>query len=217
MTRNELLAFIDSDPLLARIIESIRARDDGDAAHDADHSLRVAMWTMRIDPSLDRREAIAAALLHDAINVPKDSPGRATASEACASHARELLAGELDGAAIDRVAGAIRDHSYTRGATPETALGRALQDADRLEAIGALGIMRCISTGARMGSRYFDGADPFAHDRPLDDKRYSIDHFYVKLLGLKDTMCTEAGRLEAQRRTGFLRAFLDQLYSELNA
>lgn len=217
MTRNELLAFIDADPLLARVIESIRARDDGDAAHDADHSLRVAMWTMRIDPSLDAREAIAAALLHDAINVPKDSPGRGTASEVCASHARQLLAGELDEAAIDRIAGAIRDHSYTRGATPETALGRALQDADRLEAIGALGIMRCISTGARMGSRYFDGADPFAHDRPLDDKRYSIDHFYVKLLGLEATMCTEVGRLEARRRTGFLRAFLDELYSELNA
>jgi uncharacterized protein len=216
MTRTELLAFIERDSTLARVLAALRASDDGDAAHDVEHSIRVARSTLRIDPSLDPREAIAAALLHDAVNVPKDSPLRAKASEECARHAREVLQGDFDPPAIERIAGAIRDHSYTRGAIPETALGRALQDADRLEAIGALGVMRTISTGARMGSRYFDAADPFAEDRPLDDRRYSIDHFYVKLLALETTMCTDRGRVEAHRRTEFLRAFLAELRSELD-
>lgn len=217
MTRSELLSAIEHDPSLRRIHASLRERDDGDAAHDAEHSVRVACWTLRIDPSLDSREAIAAALLHDVINVPKDSPLRATASSECARHAREILQGDFTGDAIDRIAEAIRDHSYTRGARPETALGRALQDADRLEAIGAIGLMRCVSTGVRMGARYLDGSDPFAADRPLDDRRFSIDHFYVKLLALESTMCTDAGRAEARRRTAFLHAFLDQLRSELTA
>jgi len=66
-----------------------------------------------------------------------------------------------------------------------------------------------------MGARYFHEDDPFARDRALDDRAYSIDHFYAKLLGLPATFRTEAGRHEAERRAAFLRAFLDQLGTEI--
>jgi uncharacterized protein len=213
-----LLARIAADLPLAVLLAEARARDGGDdPTHDVAHALRVAAWTLRLGgDAVDAREAIAAALLHDAVNPPKDSPERARASERSASLARERLpALGFAPDAVARVAAAIRDHSFSRGAAPESPLGEALQDADRLEALGAIGLLRCVSTGVRMGGAWFDADDPFAESRPLDDARFSVDHFYAKLLRLPDTMRTAAGRAEAEARTAFLRAFLAQLGREL--
>ena len=175
----------------------------------------MALWTLRLAPDEPARTCIAAALLHDAVNVPKDSPERASASTLSAQLARQILATHLDDDALTRVAEAIRDHSYSRGARPQTDLGRALQDADRLEALGALGLCRTLSCGARMGAQYFDPRDPWAHDRELQDTKFTVDHFFTKLLKLPATMNTTAGRDEAERRVAFMRAFLDQLSEEL--
>ena len=214
-----LQEFMAGEESLAGLLLAARARDGavGDPTHDVAHALRVALWTIRLGgDAVDMREAIAAALLHDAVNPPKDSPERAHASERSAALAAEQLPlCDFAPAAVTRIADAIRDHSFSRGAVPATALGRALQDADRLEALGAIGLLRCISTGTRMGGEWFDGDDPFAEQRPLDDKRYSVDHFQTKLLTLAATMCTDAGRAEAERRTAFLNTFLTQLADEL--
>lgn len=213
--RSEALAVAFADASLRALLDHARAVLDDDPGHDVEHCLRVAGWTMRCG-DVDAREAIAAALLHDVINVPKNDPRRAQASALSAVEARRLLpAHGFDGAAIERIASAIEDHSYSRGAVPRSDLGRALQDADRLEALGVLGVFRTISTGARMGARYFDPQDPWAEQRTLDDKRYSVDHFFTKLLGLSSTMQTEVGRAEAEKRTVFLRTVLDQLGEEL--
>jgi uncharacterized protein len=188
-----------------------------DPTHDAAHLLRVAAWTLRLGgAAVDFREAVAAALLHDAVHVPKDSPERARASELAAAHAVERLAAlGFSPDAVTRVAEAVRDHSFSRGAVPQGPLGCALQDADRLEALGAIGLLRTISTGVRMGAEWFHPEDPFARGRALDDRRYSVDHFHAKLLGLPATMRTEAGRAEAERRVALLRGFLDALADEL--
>ena len=216
-----LLRRIAADPALAALLAESRARDAAqtapDPSHDTAHALRVAAWTLRTGAgAVDEREAIAAALLHDAVNPPKNSPERAGASERSAALARERLAAlGFSPAAIERVAAAIRDHSWSRGAEPADALGRALQDADRLEALGAIGLLRCISTGVRMGGDWFHAGDPWGASRPLDDTRYSVDHFFSKLLGLPATMRTPAGREEANRRADHLRAFLVELAREL--
>lgn len=209
------------DPALATLLAEARARDmteaHPDPTHDVAHALRVAHWTLLLGgAAIDAREAVAAALLHDAVNPPKDSPERAQASVRSAELARVRL-GTLafSSAAIDRIADAIRDHSFSRGAVPATALGCALQDADRLEALGAIGLLRCVSTGVRMNGAWFHAEDPWAEARPLDDARYSVDHFYQKLFTLPATMRTPAGRAEAERRVAFLRAFLEQLGGEL--
>ena len=215
-SRSDLLAYISSDPALSSLLELVSA-DDGDASHDLGHLLRVALWTARIGGgAVDPREAVAAALLHDYVNVPKSSPDRARASELCAEAARPLLAGAgFDDAAVVRMTDAIRDHSFSRGAVPTEHLGMALQDADRLEALGAIGIARTFATGQRMGSKFFHPEDPFAVERELDDRSFAVDHFYAKLLGLSETMLTHAGRAEARRRTAVLSAFLDALGDEL--
>lgn len=127
------------------------------------------------------------------------------------------MLGELGFAseAVEQIAEAIRDHAFSAGRTPTSALGSALQDADRLEALGALGILRTASTGARMGARYFDPDDPWAERRPLDDRSFSIDHFFSKLFALEHGLLTEAGRAEARRRTEILRAFVTELGREI--
>ncbi len=219
--RADVLRAIAADPRLAAIREEAARRmgADPDPGHDLEHAMRVALWTVRLADSeggVDTAEAIAAALLHDVVNLPKDHPERASASARSADLARELLPRHgFDDAATERVAEAIRDHSFSRGATPATGLGRALQDADRLEALGALGLCRTLSTGAKMGAVYAHPEDPFATGRELDDRRYTVDHFYAKLLTLPETMLTEAGRAEARRRTAFLERFLEQLGEEL--
>lgn len=116
---------------------------------------------------------------------------------------------------MHEVATAIRDHSFSRGAVPSSALGRALQDADRLEALGSLGIFRCVAAGVGMGAGFFHPEDPWALDRPLDDARYSVDHFFTKLLRLPETMLTEGGRVEADRRAGVMLSVLRQLGEEI--
>jgi uncharacterized protein len=150
------------------------------------------------------------------VNVPKDHPDRALASVRSAEAARAVLARHgFSPDAVERIAAAIADHSFSRGVVPAHALGQALQDADRLEALGAIGLFRCISTGVRMGAAYFHEADPFARSRPLDDRAFSIDHFQTKLLKLPASFLTAAGRAEAERRADFLRQTLLQLADEL--
>lgn len=214
-----LAPLLASDPVLASVADEVARRSGDDPGHDIHHARRVATWTLRLaEGRVPARLCVAAALLHDVVNVPKDSPHRALASTRSAELARQIL-GELglDPTEAELVAEAIADHSYSRGKVPRSELGRALQDADRLEALGALGLMRCVSTGARMSAAYFEPEDPWAEHRSLDDARYSIDHFFTKLLRLPASMQTEAGRREAERRAEFMRSFLRQLGDELGS
>ena len=213
----ELAAKIEDDHGLQHVLLVAKAHVGEDPGHDVAHALRVAVSTIRLGgPTLDEREAIAAALLHDAKNVPKNSPERASASRRSAELAAQVLPGAgFSEEAVQRIAEAIEDHSFSRGAAPRSALGRALADADRLEALGALGVLRTATCGALMGARYLDPDDPWALFRPLDDRSYTVDHFFVKLLGLEQTFHTEGGRAEARRRTAFLRSFLLELGVEV--
>lgn len=217
-SRESLLALIKSDSRLSQLYLWASDEIDTDPGHDLAHCLRVAQWAAYIaeQEGASPEEAIAAALLHDIVNVPKNSPLRAQASELSAQVALERL--PTYGFAPDaclRIADAIRDHSYSRGAKPTASLSQALQDADRLEAIGVIGVFRCISTGVRMGARYFEPNDAFAAARPLDDMAYSIDHFENKLLKISDTLLTPSGRLEGIKRTRFVALTLVNLAEEL--
>jgi len=217
LTRAAMLERIASDPCLSTLLERVAPRIAGDPGHDVEHALRVARVGLLLGgDAIDPREMIAAALLHDVVNLPKNHPDRALASEQSEAVSVEwLLELGFDDDAAHRVGDAVRTHSFSRGEKPTSLLGEALQDADRLEALGVIGVFRTISTGSRMGAEYFDASDPWAESRPLDDRRYSIDHFFTKLFGLAATMLTEAGRQEAARRAYVMRELLEDLSTEL--
>ena len=213
---------ITGDSVLREVLDAVTERMRYDSAHDPGHLLRVASWTLRLldeipgGQAVERRLAIAAALLHDIVNLPKTDSRRESASEQSARVAAKILAGcRLPDDQIKGVCDAIRDHSYTRGAIPRSPLGIALQDADRLEALGVIGTFRCIATGVHFGAAFVDSDDPWADRRPLDDKAYSVDHFFTKLLILPPTLLTHGGRTEAKRRAARMIALLRGLGEEI--
>lgn len=201
----------------------VRETMAGDAAHDLPHVRRVVAWAERLAEAegADPEVVIPAAWLHDVVTVPKDSPDRARASRIAAEAASAWLRkASFPSDKIPAVAHAIEAHSFTAGVEPETVEARVVQDADRLDALGAIGIARCYAMSAAFGSRLVHPEDPVPGEPPsreLDDKRFATDHFFVKLLKLPTTMRTAAGRAEAERRVAFMRAFLDRLAEEASA
>jgi uncharacterized protein len=194
--------------------------DEGDASHDAHHCDRVWASCLRIaeeeTSAADRLVLLAAAYLHDVVSPPKDSPLRARASALAAEEAGRRLEGMgFPSQKLPGVHHAIEAHSFSAGIAPETDEARILQDADRLEALGAIGLARVFYTAGRLGRRLFDPDDPLAERRPLDDGRFAVDHFREKLLKLPAQMNTRAGARLARERAVILERYLDDLVDEL--
>lgn len=189
-----------------------------DASHGLDHVQRVVAVAKRIGRSENARPEVVvpAAWLHDCVAVEKNSPDRSRASRLAADMARGYL-DEVGYPAefVDDICHAIEAHSFSAAITPETLEAKVVQDADRLDALGAVGLARCFMVGERMGLPLYHESDPFCRDRLPDDRRYILDHFFVKLFTLPGTMQTAAGRKEGERRAEFLRGYLKQLEREL--
>lgn len=206
-----------ADRARARIAELWAGATDG--AHDLGHLDRVWKSCRLIamdEPGADADVLAAAAYFHDAVNLPKDSPDRAQASRLSADLAvRELAAMGFDAGQLPAVHHAIAAHSFSARIAPETVEARILQDADRLEALGAIGLARMFMVTGQMGGGLFDPADPMALHRPLDDRRFALDHLEVKLFGLVDTMQTATGRAIAAERAEWVHSFRTRLLSEI--
>lgn len=189
-----------------------------DPAHDITHVKRVVQNTLRLTAAENGNAEVTvpAAWLHDCVSVTKDSPLRAQASKLAAQEAvRFLESVDYTPALLSGIYHAIEAHSFSANINTESLEARIVQDADRLEALGAIGITRCFLTGGSMGTALYESSDPFAENRDPDDRSYTLDHFYCKLLGLADTMKTEAGKAEAVKRTDYMREFLAQLAEEI--
>jgi uncharacterized protein len=189
-----------------------------DAAHDVSHVRRVVHNAVQIAEIEGAELAVVlpAAWLHDCVVVPKDSPLRSQASRMAADTAVTFLQSQsYPEQHLPAIAHAIAAHSFTAQIPPETIEAKVVQDADRLDAIGAIGIARAFIVGGQLGRPIYNEADPFCQERPPDDFVATVDHFYTKLFKLAETMQTAAGRREAQTRTQFMRDFLAQLGREL--
>ena len=187
-------------------------------AHDALHVTRVMASARRIATAEGAGVDVCmtAALLHELFNYPKSHPDSARSGDICAEHAIAMLREHgYDEAFGARVAYCIRVHSFSRGIMPETIEAKVLQDADRLDAIGAIGIARCFATSADMKRPFYAPDDPFCRAREPDDKKWGLDHFYRKLLRIGDGLHTATARAIAAERIGFMRAYLDELEREL--
>ncbi len=204
------------DQLAARLLDLSQTEEDG--AHDLSHIVRV--WrnakVIHREEGGDLEALAAAVLLHDCVQVAKDSPLRSKASLLAANEARvRLRALGWDPSRVDVVAHAVECHSFSAGIAPTSIEGCILQDADRLDAIGPSGIARCFYTAGRMGSRLYDLADPQGKTRPLDDGRNALDHFPKKLLTLAGNFKTRTGQKLASERHQRLQEFYRAMLAEV--
>ena len=180
----------------AEYIAGLFKNDSG--GHDAEHTLRVRRLAMRLadsEPECDRAVVELAALLHDA----DDHKLFHTENN---RNARDFLERNGIGADMaDRICDVINSVSFSqnRGRVPDTLEGRIVQDADRLDAIGAVGIARTFAYGG-------------VHGRPMYE---SVQHFHDKLLLLRDMMNTPAAKEIAGKRHALMEAFLEELSREL--
>lgn len=197
---------------------AVVAAQAGDVAHGLEHVRRVVVNARRLAAAEGARLEIVvpAAWLHDCVAGPKDSPQRVQASRLAAEQAgRWLRAWHYPADLLADVAHAIEAHSFAAGLAPRTLEAKVVQDADRLDAIGADGLARRLMLGGEMGRPLYAAEDPFCARRAPDDRVAALDHFHTKLLKLKGTMQTPSGRREARVRTEFLEKFLAELKREL--
>lgn len=187
-----------------------------DPAHDWAHVQRVMANCRFLHASEggDLEVLLAAALLHDIVNLPKNHPQRREASAMSARAAREYLKNDFNAEEIAKICTAIEEHSYSLGQSPSCLEAALLQDADRLDAVGAIGVMRTVATGSKMGSAFYSAHGAFSTDRELDNANM-VDHFYIKTLKLAEGMNTLTARRVAEDRVLYMRGFLDQLRAEL--
>ena len=193
-----------------------------DGSHDLGHFRRVwraAQYINREEGGVaDELVLLAAAYFHDWISLPKDHPQRKESSRLSAERAAELLKDVFAGFPADRIEGvrhAIHAHSFSAAVEARTPEAKILQDADRMEALGAIGAARTFYVAGQMNCRLFDADDPLAEARVVDDRQFALDHFQVKLYKLPAMMNTATGRKMAEKNAEWLSRFAQKISAEV--
>ncbi len=195
--------------IIKNVENDIRELFSGEfSGHDVLHTLRVVKNARRLnaDNAGDDFIVTLSALLHDADD-RKLFPETAENN----GNARKILEKYcVSKENTDRIIDIINSVSFTAGKIPDSIEGKIVQDADRLDAIGAVGIARCFSFGGNHSRPIYEEGD-FSGEGSGDS---SIAHFYNKLLKLEGLMNTEKGRKEAEKRTAFLKNYLEHFKEE---
>lgn len=190
-----------------------------DSAHDLAHFQRVVTSARRLaqKEGANLEIVIPAAWLHDLVNAPKSDPRRSVASRLSAEASIEYLKTiHYPSHYLDKIAHAIEAHSFSAKIEPKTLEAKIVQDADRLDGLGAIGIARCFSVGGLLQRPFYDPLDPFGKNREFDDRKYTLDHFFVKLFRVGETLQTQAGREEGAARIQMMKEYLEQLEKEIS-
>ena len=212
---------IEEFQILSRVYSEIEQRFQhfDDPAHGWEHVRRVYNLALFIAEREGAQRFITgmAALLHDLGRLSHEHEQHhadLSVSEAGLLCQQFRVAPQAQEAILH----AILAHSFSRGIQPRTLEARVVRDADRLDGLGAIGIMRWAITGAvrrHPQTLCYHPSDPFAEQHAPDDSRYMLDHFFSKLLTLSDGMTTATGRELAEQRTAFMRAYLSEFRREL--
>lgn len=206
---------------LEALRDVVRARMTGtDPAHDFLHVLRVERTARELAAreGADVDIVVAAALCHELFNHPKDHPESSQSGAICAEQARALLTEQgFSPSIIEGACEAIRVHAFSAGLPAETLEAKILQDADRLDAIGAIGIARFFATSASMRRPFYCTVDPFCRLRAPDDKQFALDHYFKKLVRIPERLNTAHAKTMAEPRMAAMMEFVRHLTSELAA
>ena len=185
-----------------------------DPAHDFEHVMRVYRNAERIckNENGNKKLILSAVLLHDIMKIKnrKDSALKSAKLSKKILKENQFLDNE-----ISIISDAIKEHSFSKNKIPTTIEGKIIQDADRLDAIGAIGLARVFSFSGSNNRPFYDPNDPFSENRVVNDDKWALDHFYEKLLTLEKKMNTKTGKSLAKKRTKILRDFLKELKNEI--
>ena len=204
------------EALFENKVKTIATSDD--PAHDILHFRRVVKSAKQIakaeKANLD--VVVPAAWLHDLVNVPKNDARRSQASKLSAE-AAVLFLKEISYPEIffNDIAHAIEAHSFSANIQTRSLESQVVQDADRLDSIGAIGLARCFATAAAMKRPFYAEEDAFCKKRTPDDSLYTIDHFFKKLLILEEKINTASAKIIAKKRTEYLKNYLNILKEEI--
>jgi len=203
--------------VLDSIKNDVKKFIENDPAHDFAHVMRVYKNAQKIckKEKANEKLVLCAALLHDVISYPKSHKYSALSSIHSAKKSKQILKKySFSDEEIMIISDAIRDHSFSQNVIPKTLEGKILQDADRLDALGAIGIARVFATAGLLKRPFYNQNDPFCNKRKPDDKTWAVDHFFQKLLQLESLMNTKSGKTEAKKRTLVLKKFLNHIRQE---
>jgi len=204
--------------VLEQLQKEVRNKISNDPAHDFDHIIRVYKNAEKLSKKekANTKLVLCAVLLHDIVNYKKSDKRSKNSSTKSAIRARQILSKySFSNSEIKIITDAIRDHSFSKNKTPSTLEGKILQDADRLDAIGAIGIARAFAVSGAEARPFYNGMDPFCSKRKPNDQKWAVDHFYRKLLKLEKLMNTKSAKIEAKKRTKVLKSFLSELKHEI--
>jgi len=193
-----------------------------DKSHDIHHLHRVwrnaeKLWKEE-GSAADLLVLLAAAYFHDLVTVPKSDPLRQKASLLSAEKTIDLLMKQFihfPQEKLPAIHHAIHAHSFSANIPTSTPEAEILQDADRMEALGAMGIARLFYTAGLMKSSLYNIEDPEGKNRLLNDSIYALDHIDAKLLTLPGTMKTAAGKQMADKEASFIRDFKQKFLEEI--
>lgn len=207
---------LEIEKALEKKISQIASAED--PAHDLLHFKRVVRMAKVIceKEKANPKIVIPAAWLHDFVIIPKNDPRRKIASQLSADAAIQFLK-ELNYPEkyFDEIAHAIAAHSFSANIETKTLEAQIVQDADRLDGLGAIGIARCFATAGLMKRPFYSEIDSFCETRKIDDSLFTIDHFYAKLFKTAETLKTESGRVEGFKRIQVMKKYLNDLSHEI--
>jgi uncharacterized protein len=196
----------------------VKKRMKNDPAHDFTHTMRVYKNAQKLckNEKANEKLVLSAVLLHDIISYPKSDKRSHLSSQKSSEESKKILKKfGFTSKEIKIISEAIYDHSFSRGITSKTLEGKILQDADRLDAIGAIGIARVFTVGGSEKRSLYNTEDPFCKTHIPNDKIWTLDHFYKKLLKLEFLMNTTTAKKEAKKRIRVLKFFLSELKNEI--
>lgn len=207
------------EPLFLKHMKTL-CDEVGDVSHDLSHVLRV----VKVAKALCAKEngnpdvVIPAAYLHDCLYISKKDPRRSLASTLSADYAMDLLKDwGYPEEHFKEIHHAIRAHSFSAAITPETIDAKIVQDADRIDGLGAIGICRSMAFTGFANRPIYNIEDPLCKNgRKPDDSTNTLDHYPIKLMRVAEMACTKSGKEECIKRTEYMAQFLKQLESEIS-
>jgi uncharacterized protein len=202
---------------LITIVEARQYYVGAEAVHDFDHVLRVLALAERIAHAegADAEIVSTAVLLHDIARGRRERPD-VDHAQAGADMARRLLAGHPP-EKVEAVAYAIAAHRFRTGPTPTTLEAKVLYDADKLDAIGAIGVARAFAYGGHQGQRLWaQVGDDYREGTAAPGEHTPVHEYTIKLRKIEDRLLTETGRRLAKERHAFMVAFFDRLEHEVH-